>query len=393
MPEQPDRDVTVHGDVAPGFEPVRAAFATNLAEGRDVGAGTCLYVDGRPVVDIWGGEFVPGTGQPYDRDTLQLVFSTTKGATAVCVGILADRGLIDYDARVAEYWPEFAANGKADITVAQLLSHQAGLPTIDASLTLAEVLAWDPIVEALAAQAPLWPPGSAFGYHALTYGYLAGELVRRVGGKRIGEFFAAEVAAPLGLDFWIGLPDSEEARVAPLIASPPPPPELAEMMAALMGPDTLGGRALSLNGALTISDESGSLFNRREIHAAEMPAANGITNARSLARMYAACIGEVDGVRLLSSEVVDRARVQQTSGTDQCLQVETTFGMGFMTSGPFSPLSGPGALGHAGAGGSLGFAHPERRLAFGYVMNQMEANLSGDTRVASLIDAAVSCLE
>jgi CubicO group peptidase (beta-lactamase class C family) len=163
------------------------------------------------------------------------VFSTTKGATAICVGICVDRGLIDYDRPVADYWPEFAAAGKADITVAQLLSHQAGLPTVDASLTLTDVLAWAPIVDALAAQPPLWPPGTAHGYHALTYGYLAGELIRRVAGKPIGEFFAAEVAAPLGIDFWIGLPESEEPRVSPLIPSPPPPPELAEMMATVMG--------------------------------------------------------------------------------------------------------------------------------------------------------------
>jgi CubicO group peptidase (beta-lactamase class C family) len=390
----PERDATVHGEIAPGFEPVREAFAANLAEGRDVGAGTCVYRDGRPVVDLWGGEFVAGTGAPYGRDALQIVFSTTKGATAVCVAILVDRGLLDYAAKVADYWPEFAENGKADITVTQLMSHQAGLPTIDARLSTAEVLAWDPIVEALAAQKPLWEPGTAHGYHALTYGYLAGELVRRVTGKPIGEFFATEVAAPLGLDFWIGLPESQEPRVSPMIPAPPPPPEMAEIMEAVMGPDTLGGRALSLNGALAVTEDNPIfVFNRREVHAAEIPAANGITNARSLARMYAARIGEVDGVRLLSPAVVDRARVQLTTGTDQCLQVETTFGLGFMTSGPFAPLGGPGGFGHPGAGGSVGFAVPEKGLAFGYVMNQMEANLAGDSRVAVLTEALFSCLD
>jgi CubicO group peptidase (beta-lactamase class C family) len=254
------------------------------------------------------------------------------------------------------------------------------------------VLAWDPIVEALAAQAPMWEPGTAHGYHALTYGYLAGELVRRVSGKPIGEFFASEVASPLGLEFWIGLPESEERRVSPIIPFPPPPPELAEVMEAVTGPDTLAGRALSLNGALPF-DPDDFAMNRREVHAAEIPAANGITNARSLARMYAACVGEMDGVRLLSPAVVDRARTPLALGTDRCLQVETAFGLGFMTFGAFAPLGGPGSFGHPGAGGSVGFAHPEKGLAFGYVMNQMEANLSGDSRVAALTEALHTCVD
>ena len=382
----------VEGEVAPGFEPVRDALQASLDDGRDVGAGVALHVGGRNVVDIWGGAFEEGSDRPYDRDTLQLVFSTTKGATAICVAILADRGLIDYDAKVAEYWPEFAAAGKADVTVAQLLSHRAGLPTVDAKLDLAQCLAWDPIVEALAAQAPLWEPGTAFGYHALTYGYLAGELVRRITGKSLGEFFAAEVAGPLGLEFWIGLPESKESRVSPMIPAPPPPPALAELMAAFMGPNTLGGRALSLNGAFDTGSGNDLVFNRRAVHAAEVPAANGITNARSLSRMYAACIGEVDGVRLLSPEVVERASTRLTVGNDTCLMVEMAFGLGFMTYGPITLMGGEGSFGHAGAGGSLGFANPKTGVAFGYVMNKMDMNIAGDSRVLALTDAVQSCL-
>jgi CubicO group peptidase (beta-lactamase class C family) len=381
----------VGGFVEPGFEPVRQAFEANLAEGREVGAAVAVHLHGRPVVDLWGGRFDLAGEAPYAEDTLQLVFSTTKGATAICVGICADRGLIEYGAPVADHWPEFAAAGKADITVAQVLSHVAGLPTVDATLPLNDVLAWEPIVAALAEQAPMWPPGTAHGYHALTYGYLAGELVRRVSGKPIGEFFAAEVAAPLGLEFWIGLPESEEARVSPLIPSPPPPPELAEQMAAVMGPGTLGGRALSLNGAFALGGGEFT-FNRRDVHAAEIPAANGITNARSLARMYAACLEEVDGIRLLSPELVERARVTLTSGFDRCLMAETTFGLGFMTSGPFTPMLGAGSFGHAGAGGSLAFADPESGVGFGYVMNKMEMNLAGDPRLDPLLAAVRSCL-
>jgi CubicO group peptidase (beta-lactamase class C family) len=381
----------INGTVEPGFEPVRDAFGANVANGSDVGAGLAVHRHGRPVVDLWGGSFDAEGSRPYVEDTLQLVFSTTKGATAICVGICAERGLIDYDAAVADYWPEFAAAGKADITVAHVLSHQAGLVALDTPLTMAQVLAWDPIVEALAAQAPLWPCGTAHGYHALTYGYLAGELVRRVTGKSIGEFFAAEVADPLGLDFWIGLPEAEEHRVSPMIPSPPPPPEVAEFVAAVMGPGTLGARALSLDGAFALGGDEFT-FNRRDVHAAEIPAANGITNARSLSRMYAACIGEVGGVRLLSPALVERARTTLTSGADKCLVADTTFGLGFMTYGSFTPMLGPGSFGHAGAGGSLGFAHPESHVAFGYVMNKMEMNLAGDPRVEALTDAVQRCL-
>jgi CubicO group peptidase (beta-lactamase class C family) len=381
----------IEGFAAPAFEAVRAAFVGNLESGLDLGAGVAVYRGGEPVVDLCGGWRDVERTTPYDHETLQLVFSTTKGATAVCVAILADRGLIDYEAKVADHWPEFASAGKADITVAQLVSHQAGIPAVDASLRLEEVLAWDPIVRALEQQAPYWPPGTAFGYHALTYGYLAGELVRRISGKTIGEFFAAEVARPLGIDFWIGLPEQEEPRVAPLIAPPPPPPEMAELMRAMLGPGTLGGKALSLGGAFAVNGSDFS-FNRRDVHAAEIPAANGITNARSLARMYAACIGEVDGVRLVSPEVVDRARVTRTCGADKCLGFELTFGLGFMTAGPLTAMLGPGSFGHYGAGGSIGMARPESGLAVGYVMNTMAGGMAGDPRSISLVDAILASI-
>src|SRR4051794_33494751 len=239
----------VGGEVAPGFEPVRDVLANSLASGNDIGAGVCVHVEGEKVVDVWGGAFARDGSRPYGPDTVHVVYSTTKGATAVCVALLADRGLIDYDAKVAEYWPEFGAAGKGAITVAQLMSHQAGLPVTEVVLPLEEVLRWDPVVEALAAQAPLWEPGTAFGYHAITYGYLAGELVRRVAGTSIGQYFAAEVAKPLGLDFWMGLPESEEPRVSPMIPPPRPTPEEAAIMAEALGPGTLGGRALMLNDA------------------------------------------------------------------------------------------------------------------------------------------------
>jgi len=380
---------TVNGFVADGYEPIKQAFAGNLTERGDVGASFSLWHKGAMVVDIAGGTSGPG-GAAYGNDNLQLVFSTTKGATAICVGMCVERGLIDLDAPVARYWPEFAAAGKEAITVAELMSHRAGLPTIDAKLSLPEALEWATVTNHLAAQEPFWTPGTAHGYHALTYGWLAGELVRRTDGRSLGTFFAEEVAGPLGLDFWIGLPESLEARVAPIIPAAPPAPELAAILLQFMGPDTLGGRALSLNGAFAL-DAAHFTWNRRDVRAAEIPAANGMTNAASLARMYAACIGSVDGVRLLSDGYLERARTTLTSGGDRCLVAETTFGIGFMTSGPFVKMAGPGSFGHAGAGGSLGFAHPERDVAFGYVMNQMQNNLADDPRVTALTDAVLAC--
>ena len=384
--------MAIGGEVAPGFEPVREAFINNI-DTAEVGAAASAYVGGRKVVDLWGGNFDEARTADYTSDTLQLVFSTTKGVAAICMAMCVDRGLLDYDAKVAAYWPEFAAAGKADVTVAQLISHRAGLATVDATLTLDEILAWDPIAAALAAQAPLWPVGSAHGYHALTYGYLAGELVRRVDGRPIGQFVAEELSGPLGLDLWIGLPEAQEPRVSPMITSPPPPPEMAALIEAMIGPKTLGGRALSLNGAFGALSDAESPFNSRAVHAACIPAANGITNAASLARLYAAAIGPVDGVGpIVSAATRERARTTVTSGADKCLVMETTFGMGFMTYGAFTPMLGEGSFGHAGAGGSLAFAHEGLGVGFGYVMNRMDSNLAGDPRAASLIEALKTCL-
>jgi CubicO group peptidase (beta-lactamase class C family) len=205
------------GFVAPGFERVREAFAENFTQHGEVGAGVAVHVGGELVVDLWGGTADVQTGTPYTKDTLQLVFSTTKGATAVCANLLIQRGQLDPNAPVAEYWPEFARAGKADVPVIDLLCHRVGLPVVDGEVPLDDVLSWDPVCARLAAQKPVWEPGTAHGYHAITFGNLVGEVVRRVSGKSLGTFFADEVAAPLGLEFWIGLPEEHESRVAPLI--------------------------------------------------------------------------------------------------------------------------------------------------------------------------------
>ena len=245
----------------------------------------------------------------------------------------------------------------------------------------------------MAAQEPIWEPGTAHGYHAVTFGWLAGELVRRVDGRTIGRYLAEEVAAPLGLDFYIGLPESEENRVAPLEASPPPtdPAELALMM-QLMGPGTTGFRALTMNGARIAFDPAQNHFNTRAVHATEMPAANGITTARSLAKMYAATIGEVDGVRLIGDDVVATASTERVNGPDLSLVVPSRFGYGFMLHGELSPLLSDRAFGHAGAGGSLGYADPENGVGYGYVMNQMGGGIAGDPRTVNLNEALRACV-
>jgi CubicO group peptidase (beta-lactamase class C family) len=383
--------VPIDGHVEPGFEGVADAFRANFALHGDIGAAVALHVEGSKVVDLWGGTTDAAGTAPWREDTLQLVFSTTKGATAVCANMLIERGELDLDAPVARYWPEFAAAGKAELPVRWLLTHEAGLPAVDGTVTRQEALDWFPFCERLAAQRPLWEPGTAHGYHAVTYGYLVGEVVRRVTGRTVGTFFHEEVAVPLGLDFWIGLPESEEHRVSTLVPAirSTDPQEMA-LFAELMGPDTMFGRVLSGSGAFPYTEAEA--WNLPEVHRAEIPAANGITDARSLSRMYAAVIGEVDGVRLLSPTQVERARTREADGTDQVLVGETIFGLGFMLASAFSPFGGAGTFGHPGAGGSVGFADPERGLALGYVMNAMQQNLAGDPRTLGLVDAVYKAI-
>ena len=387
----------ISGEVASGYEPVRDAFRANFDQHGDIGAAFSLYVRGEKVVDLWGGTADTTTDRPWAEDTLQLVYSTTKGATAICAHLLAQSGALDLEAPVADYWPEFAAEGKGDIPVRWLLSHRSGLPTVEAHLTPAEVVQWQPIVEALAAQRPYWEPGTAHGYHALTYGWLVGEVIKRVDGRSIGRFFADEVAAPLGLDFFIGLPEAEEHRVSRLemakIGGVPAeldvaslPEQIRELILAATDPEGM------LQRALTVTRPNALDFNSRDVHAAEIPAANGITTARSLARMYAATVGEVDGVRLLDEQTVADATSEQSNGPDKVLMIPTRFGSGFFIPSTFSPLLGPGSFGHAGAGGSLGMADHARQIGFGYVMNKMQQNLSGDPRTLSLVAAVNACV-
>lgn len=382
---------TINGEVASGFEAVREAFVANFDQHYDIGAAVCVYHHGRPVVDLWGGTADAETGRPWERDTLQLVYSATKGVTATASHLLAQRGALDLDAPVAKYWPEFAANGKADIPVRWLLSHQAGLVALDQPVPLAEALAWHPMAEALAAQRPLWTPGTAHGYHGRTWGWLVGEIIRRVSGRTPGRYIAEEIAEPLGLDFHVGLPASERDRVSRMSYRQPDVdlttlPEdqisvdLREQVAAWRDPNSLSNRAFQ------VTDPANIDFNSSDVHAAELPASNGIGTARSLARIYAALIGEVDGVRLLTQDALASATKKQAAGLDQVVVTHSRFSSGYMLPTQADPMLSRTSFGHTGRGGSLAFADPELGIAFGYAMNHIISG-SDDVRAASLVSA------
>ncbi len=383
----------IDGWTAPGFEGVRVAFEKNFAEGLEVGAAFSAYHRGQIVADVWGGLADPAKSTPWERDTIIGVFSTTKGATAMCAHKLAQEGKLDIDAPVASYWPEFAAG--PDIPVRYLLSHRAGLAWVDEPLTLEQALAWEPMIHALEHQKPSWEPGTAHGYHAITYGYLVGEVIRRVTGRTVGTYFREEIAEPLDLDFWIGLPEEHEPRVAMLVGSLTGGLDSADndatraSIAALMGPDSVMGKALSGGG--TFGGEG--IWNTRAVHAAEVPAAAGISDARSIARLYAACVGEVDGIRILTPERVAIASKQETEGPNTVLMnLDLQFGLGFIVPSSLVQLGGPRSFGHFGAGGSVGWADPDAELGFGYVMSRMDLGLAGDQRSSRLVEACYDAI-
>ena len=378
--------------VAPGWEPVRDAFVHSFDIKEDRGAGVAVYHRGKCVVDLMGGWRDREQAVPYDADTLQLVFSTTKGITSIAVAMCVERGLLSYEEKVSTYWPEFVAKGKADVTVAQLLSHRAGLYTVDGDITLEEALDWNTITSRLADTAPLFPVDSTHGYHALTFGWLAGELVRRVTGRSLGDFVREEIAGPLGVEMHVGLPPALEPRVAHLMAHPIPKfsPEEVKTLMETSGPGTKGASALSLNGAF-----GQGAFNRKDVHQSQLPGANGISNARSLARIYAALVSDIDGVHLLGESIRNRATTSNTphGEMDEILMSATDFAMGFMLHSERTPFAGPTSFGHNGAGGSCAFAQPSRELGFAYVMNTMMTTIDGDPRPARLIAAVSRCAD
>jgi CubicO group peptidase (beta-lactamase class C family) len=346
----------------------------------EVGAAVAVVCDGRPVVDLWGGA-ADAAGRPWERDTIVCVFSCTKAMAALSAHRLADRGLLDYDARVARYWPEFAQGGKGDVTVRQLMSNQAGLPALRNPMPPGAVFDHRAVADALAVEEPFWEPGTAHGYHTLTYGNLVGEVVRRIDGRDLGTFFEAEVARPLGADFLIGVAPEHDRRVAELVRAPGAGP----------GP-TVDPMTLTTLDPLLLEPP---LANSRPWRAAQIAAANGHGNARALARIYGALAqgGAVDGVTLLSPSTIAVATEPQVRGPDRTIpDVVTEYALGFFTSG--SDLArgyGPRAFGHGGAYGSLGLADPETGIGFGFVFNQCVDALSLG-RAERLLDAVARAL-
>jgi len=402
------------GHVEDGWGKVADVFRANFDENPgEVGAACCVYVGGRPVVDLWGGFADRDANRPWTRDTIALVASTTKGATAICAHLLAQRGELDLDAPVVAYWPEFGAAGKDKIPVRWLLSHQAGLPVIDAALTFEEACAWHPVIRALEAQKPAWQPGTEHVYHSMTFGFLVGELVRRISGKSLGSFFADEIAAPLGLSAWIGLPEQHEGRVARLEYAPFTMDEMTAgmieatgldadtvnaWMSAVWGPGSVQARAGVLGGAL---DPASGYMNTRAYRANEFPFGNMFADARSLARMYAATVSEVDGVRLLTPATVTKMTAVQTDKTRMHglppglnVPADRSFYMslGFWRSCPPMPWTGPSAFGHAGSGGSVGFADPDAGVGFGYVPSLWSWNIA-EPRAKNLAAAVAACVQ
>jgi CubicO group peptidase (beta-lactamase class C family) len=390
--------VDVNGTVAEGFEPVRDAFVRNFEALGERGAAVAVYRDGRRVVDLWGGaKDVDGT-EPWQRGTAQVIRSATKGVAAAVPLLLHQRGELDLDAPVGEYWPEFKAHGKDRVLVRHVLNHRAGLPLLDHPITPEEAL--DPYrgPEAVAAQSPVWEPGTDHGYHALTYGWMLDELVRRVTGQSAGEWIADTIAGPLGLDLWLGLPPEEEAagragRVGPLADAPEPAPgpglrirPKRAVTEAYDDPDSLTRRAFA---AITPFPDQ----NDPAYRASALPATNGIATVDGLARFYAALIGEVDGTRLFDPATVEAARAEESAGPDRVLVVTTRFGLGYMLHGSASPLLGPGSFGHPGRGGALGFADPETGIALGYVTNGFRKTVTADPRAQALVRAVRTALE
>jgi CubicO group peptidase (beta-lactamase class C family) len=384
--------MTIDGNCDPRFAPVRAAFADNFESRGDVGAAVAVTIDGKPVVDLWGGYADKARTRPWTRDTIVNVYSATKGVTATCLNRLVDQGRVDLDAPVARYWPEFAQAGKDRLPVRWLLSHRAGLPAVRKPLPPDALLRWDVMTTALAEQEPWWEPGTKHGYHALTFGHLVGEVVHRVSGKSVGAYCREEIAGPLGLDFHIGLEAREDSRCAEVIAAPAPPPGQHNPLAdAAKDPQSITAKAVNNPpGALKLDT-----INSRAWRGAEIPAANGHTNARALSRFYGALArgGELDGVRILSPEQIQRCRTQESDGIDAVLSVPMRFGLGYRLTQPAAKYGpNPHSFGHTGAGGSLGFADPDAKLGFAYTMNQMGSQLLLDPRVAALLEAIYSAI-
>jgi len=383
--------VSIEGDVAPRFEKVRQQFA-ELWQDIEVGASLCVYHEGRKVVDLWGGYTDRERSDPWQADTLVNVYSATKGIATLAFAILVDEGRVDYDDKVVRYWPEFGAEGKYDISIAQLLSHQAGICGVDTALSVADLYDWPKMTNLLAAQKPHWTPGTASGYHAVTWGYFPGELIRRITGSTLREFYDEKVRKPLNIDFFIGLPESEFQRCAVLIG-----PNHARSR----NPSGTQKRQDSPTNSelyrLALLNPSISPFKdacSREWRRAELAASNGHANARGMATVYAAMAmqGELNGTRIISQAALEASLQLETDTQDLVLGTSLRRSRGFILNTDQAYGPNENSFGHAGAGGSLGFADQDSNIGFGYAMNQMQADASKVSRSKRLTDAVYDCL-
>ena len=388
------RAVEIHGFASPGYEAVRDAFAENFSRRREIGAACCVYHKGEKVVDLWGGVRNKVTGEPWQEGTMALVYSATKGLAAMTLAVAHSRGWLDYDELVCRYWPEFAQNGKEKITVRQLLAHQAGLFALDQPLDRSLVADLDRLADVLARQKPAWEPGTRQAYHAVTIGFYEGELLRRIDPqyRSLGQFFQDEIATPLGLDFYIRLPESiADARLAPLVD-----PSLFEMIFGFpvrMTPEVWNPRS-NIRRALLGSElahDKQTIYPRN----LEIPAGGGVGTARALARAYSvfATGGKELGLRPETLQELMAPAVPATQGFyDECMKGEVQFSLGFMKPNPFFPFGSPSSFGGPGAGGSLGFADPDAKIGYGYIPNRKSVVLGGDPRDVALRRALYTSL-
>lgn len=380
--------IEIHGTVAPGFEAVRDAFAANWDSHGEVGASVCATVNGEVILDLWGGMATYDDGdRPWAEDTIINVWSTTKTMSFLCCLLLADRGELDLYAPVATYWPEFAAGGKEQVATRHIMGHTAGLSGWDAPLDMSDLLDHDKLVGLHAAQAPWWEPGSGSGYHAISQGYLLGEIVKRVSGRSLGQFFADEIAGPLGADFHIGTSAEHDSRVAYVI---PPPFGLGDdPNAPEVDPSSIAARTFS-NPTIDAAFSSTTPWRR-----AEVPAAGGHGNARSVAAIHTLTAngGVANGQQIISPEGLERIFDVQAEGMDKVLLgTDLRLGMGFGLPGPMLPLPNPRTCYWGGWGGSLAIIDMDLNLSFSYVMNKMEASLTGDPRGAGPLLATYAAL-
>lgn len=374
--------MTVHGICDPQFAEVHEAFVRNFVEHGEVGAAVCLIHEGRTVVDLWGGVADASSGRPWGEETLVVVFSCSKGIVAICAHLLADRGLLDFTAPVTDYWPEFGRKGKASTSVGMLLNHQAGVPAFHQPVKAGAFYDWEYMVERLADEEPFWEPGTQVGYHSFNIGWLGGELVRRVDGRPIDRFVREELAESLGANFWFRLSVENEQLVAPQL----PITDHFFLRTLREEPDSIAALQVRHSGGFVPGEE----YNSPRAHRALLPAQGGITNARGLARLYApfSLGGTMNGRRIVGPEAVQlMGTTSATTEHDLVLAKPYAYSYGFMKSGSW--IKSATAFGHPGSGGSLGFADPAARLAFGYVMNQQTQD---PQRRLALVDAAYAAL-